>query len=236
MSGPEWVEESRQNAYKAVKWMAGPLIDRENYDHPEHFDDRVREYRSSDRYRPTPLEHLLFELAGHRCTICNAPWLEIHHIEGLGEGGQTEYDNLIVLCPNCHTRIHSEGVPSKAELRHYKLKQEIAYELPIIDRLSEDERDFVQEVSSCPLDEQVVWSIRKHYEIEESDYDQAIREARKRFGLLYLQESGIVIVDLELACVLASRTGVSVTLRGRLTSKGIKWVRYLKETGRVPGS
>ena len=84
--------------------MGKPLIDRTLYDHPEHFDDLIREYISSNRYIPTPLEDLLFEQCGHRCTICNAPLCEIHHIEFLEEGGITEYDNLIVLCPNCHTR------------------------------------------------------------------------------------------------------------------------------------
>ena len=86
--------------------MTQPLLDRNSYDHPEHFDDDIRTYRTSERYVPTPLEHHLFELASHRCTICHAPWLEIHHIDELSEDGKTEYDNLIVLCPNCHTRVH----------------------------------------------------------------------------------------------------------------------------------
>ena len=73
-----------------------PLLDRSAYDHPEHFDDEVRAFRTSERYVPTPLEALLFELAGHRCTICAAPWLEIHHIDELGDGGKTEYQNLVV--------------------------------------------------------------------------------------------------------------------------------------------
>lgn len=83
--------------------MTRPLIDRQSLDHPEHFDDEIREYKSNARYKPTALEQLLFEMAGHRCTICDAPWLEINHITELAEGGKTEYDNLIVLCPNCHT-------------------------------------------------------------------------------------------------------------------------------------
>jgi len=70
--------------------MGKPLIDRSSYDHPEHFDDVIREYRTSERYLPTPLEHLLYEMAGHRCTICSAPWLEVHHIEELADDGATE--------------------------------------------------------------------------------------------------------------------------------------------------
>lgn len=115
--------------------MNRPLLDRSTYDHPEHFDDEIRAYRTSARYIPTPLESLLFEMSAHRCTICLAPRVEIHHIDELAEGGQTTYENLIVLCPNCHTRVHIEGVPSKAELKHYKLKQEIAYQLPILSHL-----------------------------------------------------------------------------------------------------
>ena len=213
--------------------MTRPLLDRASYDHPEHFDDAIREYKASTRNIPTPLESLLFELAGHRCTICSAPWLEIHHIDELSEGGQTSYDNLIVLCPNCHTRVHSERVPSKAELRHYKLKQEIAYALPVLDRLSPEERAFIAETANLPADRQITFSKRYHAHVLAPDQEQAVENYRAEVGYLHLQEAGMVGVDLGHVIGLHDE-GYSVTLRLRVTGKGVKWLRYLAANGRVP--
>lgn len=214
--------------------MSKSLLDRRAYDHPEHFDDDIREYRTSKRYIPTPLENSLFDLAGHRCTICHAPWLEIHHITELAEGGSTEYDNLIVLCPNCHTRVHTEGVPSKDELRHYKLKQEIAYELPILSRLSAAEKIFLSELSTMDDRKRLTFSKRMHDKIEAENQDSAIALYRESIGYSYLQEAGIVSIDLEHVLTLAEGKKVAVAMRMRLTSKGLKWIRYLIESGRVP--
>ena len=214
--------------------MPKPLLDRSLYDHPEHFDDEIRAYKSSARYVPTALESLLYELAGHRCTICHAPWLEIHHIEELGDGGKTEYENLVVLCPNCHTRVHADGIPSKDELRHYKTKQEIAYELPILSRLTSSEKKFVRDLADRALEDQLVFSEPVYRDVVALNQDEAIEILRKEVGYFHLQESGIVTVDLENAITLADGKQVSVTLRVRLTGKGGKWLRYLKETDRVP--
>lgn len=211
-----------------------PLLDRSSYDHPEHFDDEIREYRTSRRYVPTPLESLLFELAGHRCTICHAPWLEIHHITELEHGGETEFENLIVLCPNCHTRVHAQGVPTANELRHYKLKQEIAYELSVLSRLTVEEREFVREAANLPERQQITFSKRHHAEIVAPDHSAAIESHRSNVGLVHLQEFGIVTVDQENVVTLAEGGRVSVVLRVRLTGKGIKWCRYLMASGRLP--
>jgi 5-methylcytosine-specific restriction protein A len=34
------------------------------------------------------------------------PYLEIHHIKPLAEGGADHMDNTIALCPNCHREKH----------------------------------------------------------------------------------------------------------------------------------
>jgi hypothetical protein len=213
--------------------MTKPLLDRALYDHPEHFDDEIRAYRTSSRYVPTALESLLYELSGHRCTICGAPWLEVHHIEELGNGGHTTYDNLIVLCPNCHTRVHSEGIPSKDELKHYKLKQEIAYELPVLSRLSPEERALVFEIAGLSPDRQFAFSRRYHANVSAPNQDEAIEKYRTDVGHLHLQEAGILAVDLEHVVTLEDNR-VSVALRLRVTGKGVKWLRYLSAAGRVP--
>jgi HNH endonuclease len=214
--------------------MSKSLLDRSTYDHPEHFDDEIRAYRSSKRYFPTPLENLLYELASHRCTVCHAPWLEIHHIDELSEGGATEYDNLIVLCPNCHTRVHAEGIPSKTELRHYKLKQEIAYGLPVLSRLTEHEWDFVRTLAEKNISEQLAYSERTWRTVTAPTQEEAIEKTKIEVGYLTLQESEIVVVELGFVVTLASGNEVDVTLHSRVTGKGVKWIRYLKETKRIP--
>ena len=34
------------------------------------------------------------------------PFLEVHHIKELANGGSDSFDNVIALCPNCHRKIH----------------------------------------------------------------------------------------------------------------------------------
>jgi|GEM_PF-3524438 len=34
------------------------------------------------------------------------PYLETHHIEWLSRGGTDSIDNVVALCPNCHSKIH----------------------------------------------------------------------------------------------------------------------------------
>ena len=34
------------------------------------------------------------------------PYLEVHHIKSIAEGGEDTVDNTIALCPNCHKEIH----------------------------------------------------------------------------------------------------------------------------------
>lgn len=50
------------------------------------------------------------------CELCNKkgpfldkdgePFLEIHHIEWLAEGGADSIGNTVALCPNCHKKMH----------------------------------------------------------------------------------------------------------------------------------
>lgn len=36
----------------------------------------------------------------------NKPYLEVHHIYPLGEGGDDTYENVAALCPHCHRELH----------------------------------------------------------------------------------------------------------------------------------
>ncbi|OFX26992.1 MAG: hypothetical protein A2033_15980 [Bacteroidetes bacterium GWA2_31_9] len=223
--------------------MGKHLIDRSKYDHPEHFDDVIREYKSSERYYPTPLENLLFELAGHRCTLCKAPWLEIHHIEELSKGGETKYENLIVLCPNCHTRVHSENVPNQKELIQYKAKQEISYELPILNNISGAEWKFLKQIIDTHFDNRVFYESISFHKVSirtgfsDDLYLEARKIAMKSLRCSYLVSCGIISVNIEntvqLANSLRDKETYSVTISTKVTSKGLKWLRYIENSDYV---
>jgi 5-methylcytosine-specific restriction protein A len=56
------------------------------------------------------------------CQLCNLPapfknrngdpYLEIHHIVPLAEGGQDIIENVAALCPNCHRKMHELNLPA----------------------------------------------------------------------------------------------------------------------------
>jgi 5-methylcytosine-specific restriction endonuclease McrA len=37
---------------------------------------------------------------------CGLPFLEVHHVRPLAEGGSDTVDNAVALCPNCHRAAH----------------------------------------------------------------------------------------------------------------------------------
>ncbi len=58
----------------------------------------------------------VLENASGCCELCDnkapfikddgAPYLEVHHVRPLSEGGSDTLSNTIALCPNCHMRLH----------------------------------------------------------------------------------------------------------------------------------
>jgi hypothetical protein len=211
--------------------MPKRLINIQDLDHPEHYDDMIREFQSEDRYYPGPLANHLFEVAGHRCTICQAPWLEIHHIEPLRGGGRTEYSNLIVLCPNCHTRVHAENVPTPDELRHYKLKQEIMYDLPSFGRLEQSDKGVIQRFVSVDDTVLSAYEVAGSFETPIGTQEDARTEAR-RANAVYLQECGMI--NFMITCIgISAQLTHRVDYRIALTSKGIRWIRYIRDSGKL---
>lgn len=83
-----------------------------------------RNYKFMNEERPPiPVEikrKILVE-AGHRCAIptCRFPTIEIAHIEPWAKVQEHTYDNLIALCPNCHTRA-DKGEIDRKSLKIYK--------------------------------------------------------------------------------------------------------------------
>lgn len=73
---------------------------------------------------PNVMAWVLNEAAGH-CEVCGKaapflrssgePYLEVHHVRPLGEGGPDTTDNATACCPNCHRQLHID--PSRDVIR-----------------------------------------------------------------------------------------------------------------------
>ena len=73
--------------------------------------------------------HYIVELVNRRakgiCQLCNepapfirkdgTPYLEVHHIVSLAEGGEDSLTNTVALCPNCHRKMHSLALTEDIE-------------------------------------------------------------------------------------------------------------------------
>lgn len=68
------------------------------------------------RRNPDVVAEVLYRAQG-RCEECKheapfmrasdgTPYLEVHHIDPLSEGGDDSVENAIALCPNCHRQAH----------------------------------------------------------------------------------------------------------------------------------
>jgi hypothetical protein len=78
------------------------------------------------------LKDKLLVLSKHACMICRAPYTISHHIESISEGGGNEWMNLIILCPNCHHRVHVTKEIKESQLRIYRQKAEEGNLEPLI--------------------------------------------------------------------------------------------------------
>jgi hypothetical protein len=61
--------------------------------------------------------------AGYKCAnpVCrHILTLDIHHLDYVSEGGPDTPDNLLPLCPNCHTLHHAGQIPT-GSLRAWKM-------------------------------------------------------------------------------------------------------------------
>ncbi len=72
---------------------------------------------------PADLRRQVLIESGHRCAITtcrNSASIDIHHIIPWSECLQHSFDNLIVLCPNCHRLVHSGKIDRKSLFEYKK--------------------------------------------------------------------------------------------------------------------
>ena len=86
---------------------------------------------------PANLRRRVLVEAGHRCAIptCRYIQVDLHHIIPWTKRREHKYENLIALCPNCHTRA-DRGEIDRKSLRLYKANLRFAH-----DRFSQFEMD-----------------------------------------------------------------------------------------------
>ncbi|MFJ4585324.1 HNH endonuclease [Streptomyces echinatus] len=75
---------------------------------------------------PTALRRAVLVEAGHRCAIptCRQTPVELAHITAWAKVKEHTFDNLIALCPTCHTRF-DRGEMDRKSMLQYKANLEI---------------------------------------------------------------------------------------------------------------
>lgn len=70
----------------------------------------------------TDIKRAVLVEAGHRCAIptCRATTTEIAHIVPWSETHDNSFENLIALCPNCHTRFDQKKEIDRKAIQMYK--------------------------------------------------------------------------------------------------------------------
>lgn len=75
----------------------------------------VRKVSTYNYERSLVIREYVKELANGICQLCDnkapfevkgKPFLHVHHIEYLSDGGKDTIENAIAVCPNCHAKIH----------------------------------------------------------------------------------------------------------------------------------
>ena len=68
-------------------------------------------YKKATVRKPIPkkIQKIKTQESNGTCEFCGCnifPILEFHHIKMVSDGGNNDYDNIKLICPNCHSLIH----------------------------------------------------------------------------------------------------------------------------------
>jgi 5-methylcytosine-specific restriction protein A len=71
---------------------------------------------TASRARDLQVKAWVLDRAAGACEACSEPapfvgtngfpFLEVHHMRHLADGGSDSHTNAIAICPNCHRRLH----------------------------------------------------------------------------------------------------------------------------------
>ncbi|MFF5972215.1 HNH endonuclease [Streptomyces sp. NPDC012769] len=98
---------------------------------------------------PAAMKRAVLEEAGYACAVptCRATTTELAHIEPYAKVQEHTFDNLIALCPNCHTRFDQKKEIPKASILRYKDNLAV-----LNGRYSDLERRLLEEAVKLPPD------------------------------------------------------------------------------------
>jgi len=124
---------------------------------------------------PSELKRKLLLESGHRCAIptCKHPEVEFHHIIPWEKCQEHTFDNMIVLCPNCHARA-DRGKIDRKSLLLYKanLQSILSLDLKIIpSNMDWEAKNYSEANKNIPLYEIDLWfpyfNVLKHSNLKE---------------------------------------------------------------------
>jgi hypothetical protein len=120
---------------------------------------------------PTEIKRRILIESGYRCAVptCRFPVTENAHITSWVETKDHSYENLIALCPNCHT-LYDTGKISKEAIIAYKKKLIFLndvysrFEIDVLDHLKFHKRALIAGELSIKriLEEQIVEKEKVH--------------------------------------------------------------------------
>jgi 5-methylcytosine-specific restriction enzyme A len=84
---------------------------------PEGIQEPTQSYATTTSYvRDPQVKAWVLMMAAQKCEGCGnlapfitatgEPFLEVHHLRTLAEGGSDRVSNTVALCPNCHRELH----------------------------------------------------------------------------------------------------------------------------------
>ncbi|MDE0157184.1 MAG: HNH endonuclease [Gammaproteobacteria bacterium] len=123
------LEKKTRDARKVINKTSSSLPISAGVIQPQKRKQTITQYARSPLVRAWVLER-----AGDTCELCShkapfvkedgTPFLEIHHITQLSQGGPDTLENTVALCPNCHRDLHYGRDRKKKErkLRGYLKK------------------------------------------------------------------------------------------------------------------
>lgn len=144
---------------------------------------------------PTELKRRLLVEAGHRCAIptCRVFTTEFAHIESWAIVQEHSYENLIVLCPNCHTRFDKGDMDKKSMFMY---KDNLRF---VVEKYSKFELDILLELSRLPSDQglpyQSIYFLLIKAILEEKFVAIIQQSGEISFGGIRMNPDALVITD-----------------------------------------
>ncbi len=130
---PSWEEAIRRLNATAPRWREHVLFEYPPRRAPDGAFVPPRDPTSHDGFaRNAAVRAWALERAGWRCEACGClppfrtaqgdPYLEVHHLRRLADGGPDTVDNVAALCPCCHREVHVGEHADQVRLRLVELR------------------------------------------------------------------------------------------------------------------